>query len=121
MTENNIFRIRPRKNDSCVIRQKFGRHTYRHSFRNFKAELLRQIEELVTRKQGEASRWLNSRQVRRLLNISHGTLQNLRNNATIPYVKIGGVIRYDREDIDRIMLASKRTKRIYPDQKKTRT
>jgi hypothetical protein len=50
-----------------------------------------------------AKRWLKSVEVRKLLNISLGTLQTLRNNGKLPYAKIGGLIYYDAHEIDRIL------------------
>jgi predicted site-specific integrase-resolvase len=50
-----------------------------------------------------AKKWLKSYEVRELLNISPGTLQNLRINGTLPYTKIGGVMFYDYEDIKKIL------------------
>lgn len=44
------------------------------------------------------------RDVRKLLNISQGTMQNLRVNDTLPFTKIGGMIYYDAENIRRIKL-----------------
>lgn len=37
-----------------------------------------------------------------MLGISHGTLQTLRNNGSIPFSKIGGVIFYSREELNKI-------------------
>ena len=48
-------------------------------------------------------KWLKSTEVRKLLGISPGTLQNLRINGTLPYSKIGGVIYYDHEEIQNIL------------------
>ena len=50
-----------------------------------------------------AKRWLKSLEVRKLLNISLGTLQTLRNNGRLPFTKIGGLIYYDVQEIDRIL------------------
>jgi len=50
-----------------------------------------------------AKRWLKSVEVRKLLNISLGTLQTLRNNGKLPYSKIGGLIYYDAHEIDRVL------------------
>jgi Helix-turn-helix domain len=50
-----------------------------------------------------AKRWLKSHEVRKLLNISAGTLQTLRNNQKIPFSKMGGLIYYDATEIDRIL------------------
>jgi hypothetical protein len=38
-----------------------------------------------------------------MLGISPGTLQTLRINGTIPYTKVGGIIFYDKKDIQKIM------------------
>ncbi|SHM81911.1 hypothetical protein SAMN05444387_3286 [Flavobacterium pectinovorum] len=61
----------------------------------FKKELLEEIRsyQQYPRKKGEETRvWLKSYEVRKLLSISAGTLQNLRVNGTLPYNKIGGLI-----------------------------
>ncbi|NGM90830.1 helix-turn-helix domain-containing protein, partial [Parapusillimonas sp. SGNA-6] len=44
-----------------------------------------------------------SAEVRRLLGISPGTLQNLRAGGTLPYRKLGGSMYYRREDIRKMM------------------
>jgi len=53
--------------------------------------------------QGEVKKWLKSVEVRKLLNISPGTLQNLRINGTLRYTKIGGIMYYKLEDIKKIL------------------
>jgi hypothetical protein len=53
--------------------------------------------------EGEVKKWLKSVEVRKLLNISPGTLQNLRINGTLHYTKIGGIMYYKLEDINKIM------------------
>ncbi|MFI5137989.1 helix-turn-helix domain-containing protein [Mucilaginibacter sp.] len=53
--------------------------------------------------QGEVKKWLKSVEVRKLLNISPGTLQNLRINGTLRYTKIGGIMYYKLEDINKIL------------------
>ena len=42
-----------------------------------------------------------------LLQISPGTLQNLRANGVLPFHKVGGIIFYDAEDIQKVMDSSK--------------
>ena len=81
---------------------------------NFKEELFQKLdtisEELLQskpRKENEKI-WLKSHNVQRMLNISPGTLQNLRINGTIPYSKVGGVIFYEKEDILKVMEENKR-------------
>jgi isocitrate dehydrogenase kinase/phosphatase len=41
--------------------------------------------------------------------VSPGTLQNLRVNGTLPFTKIGGVIFYDYDDIQRMLEENKRS------------
>jgi len=53
-------------------------------------------------------RWLKSYEVKKLLNISGGTLQTLRNNGKLPYTRIGGLIYYDASEIEQILAKSKR-------------
>ncbi len=42
-------------------------------------------------------------EVRQLLKISTGTLQNLRLNGTLPYTKVGGIIFYNAKAIDALL------------------
>lgn len=74
----------------------------------FKQQLITDIAKLL---RGQATvpekKWMKSLEVRKLLNISRGTLQNLRVNGTLPYTRIGGVIYYDYEDIQNMIAAHK--------------
>ena len=42
-----------------------------------------------------------------MLNISTGTLHNLRVNGTLPFTKVGNILLYDQEDIVQILEANK--------------
>jgi hypothetical protein len=66
----------------------------------FKVDLISEIEKLL-RQNGiqPVKKWLKSKEVRKLLNISPGTLQTLRVNGTLTYSKIGGVIFYEYDEI----------------------
>ena len=76
---------------------------------NFKQELLIEIEKIVSQKQTTSGRkWLKSHQIMRMLTLSPGTLAHLRVNGTLPYTKIGGVIFYDYEDLEKMLAAHKR-------------
>lgn len=73
---------------------------------NFKDEIIREIRgnRYLKGKQGEQPReWLKSYEVRKLLGISAGTLQNLRLNGSLPYTKIGGLMYYKYGDIQKLM------------------
>ena len=75
---------------------------------DFKAELLDEIGKLLNQFNAEPSKkWLKSPEVRKLLGISPGTLQNLRVNGSLPYTKIGGVLFYDFDDIRKMLQANR--------------
>ena len=74
----------------------------------FKKELLQEMKSLFKgNSSGQAKKWLKSTEVRKLLGISPGTLQNLRINGTLPYTKMGGVIYYDHDEIQRILVSNR--------------
>lgn len=71
---------------------------------DFKRELLQELKSLFpSHNSGNEKKWLKSKEVRNMLGISPGTLQTLRINGTIPYSKMGGVIYYDNDEIQRIL------------------
>lgn len=75
-----------------------------------KVELIDEIKKLLEPRAATNQRkWLKSHEVRRILTVSPGTLQNLRVNGTLPFVKIGGVIFYDYEDIQKMLEKHKNT------------
>jgi hypothetical protein len=76
---------------------------------NFKRELIEEIKKLLGERTGTTPvrKWLKSHEVRRLLTISPGTLQHLRVNGTLPFTKIGGVIFYDYEDVQKMLQENK--------------
>lgn len=78
----------------------------RGDLEKFKKELLEEIRKHnphPRRQVQEPRAWLKSFEVRKLLGISAGTLQNLRVNGTLPYTKIGGLMYYKYEDIQKLM------------------
>ncbi|GGG49514.1 helix-turn-helix domain-containing protein [Bizionia arctica] len=72
--------------------------------REFKLELLDDLKAIMNHNSGfTPKKWLKSPEVRDFLSISPGTLQNLRINGILPYTKVGGVIYYDYEEIQKVM------------------
>lgn len=71
----------------------------------FKVELFEELRKLdPSQHQDIATKeWLKSCEVRKLLGISPGTLQNLRVNGTLPYTKIGSLMYYWYEDIRKLL------------------
>ena len=77
--------------------------------REFKMELFKEIHQIfaIVKTKNRSSNWVKSSQVMRILRISHGTLQALRNNKIIPYYQVGGLIFYDLEEINKILSDSR--------------
>ncbi len=73
--------------------------------RDFKMELLEDIKNLLSKQsKWNLKRYLKSSEVMESLQISPGTLQNLRINGTLAYSKVGGIIYYDVEEIQKLMI-----------------
>ena len=70
-------------------------------------EILQAISKLSDMKGLTNQKWLKSPEVRKMLDISHGSLQTLRINGTLPYTKLGGSLYYDIEDIQKVMEQNK--------------
>jgi len=77
----------------------------KEDFEQFKNELFAELKKLGISQAIEQPKkqWLKSADVRKLLNISPGTLQNLRINGTISFTKIGSLIYYKYEDIIKLL------------------
>lgn len=75
----------------------------REDLNEFRILLLNDLKEIFKSEPQQTKQWLKSKEVRKLLNISPGTLQTLRINKTLSYTKIGGIIYYAQKDIDKIL------------------
>jgi hypothetical protein len=69
----------------------------------FRRSLIKDIIEIVDTKIQPTDKWLKSYEVRKLLNISQGTLQSLRDNKKIEYTKIGNIFLYNNKDIIKML------------------
>jgi len=81
----------------------------KEDLKEFKSDLLNEIKAIVKPGDGQSRKWLKSAEVRKLLKISPGTLQNLRINGTLRYTKVGSIIYYKQEDIDKVLEGNLRT------------
>ena len=71
---------------------------------NFKQDLFNEIKNLLKgTSTAQTKKWLKSSEVKKLLGISTGTLQNLRVNGTLTFSKVGGIIFYDYADIVKLI------------------
>lgn len=76
---------------------------------NLKTELLAAIQVmLIKHNQSASKKWLKTYEVKKLLGISSGTLQTLRKSGTIPFSKIGGIIYYDFDEINKAIDSKKK-------------
>lgn len=81
--------------------------------REFKIELFYELKKLLDERHGQpAKKWLKSYEVRKMLGISPGTLQNMRINGTIPFTKMGGILYYDALEIQKILESNKQKDRF---------
>jgi hypothetical protein len=74
----------------------------------FRLKLLEDIKTLMGGQPVEQKKWLRSVEVRKLLNISPGTLQNLRINGTLANTKVGRIHYYKYEDIQKLLEGPKK-------------
>ncbi len=76
----------------------------KEDLREFESRLLAEIKKLVQLDgQGASKKWLKCNEVRKLLKISPGTLQNLRLNGTLRFTRIGSLIYYKLDDINKLL------------------
>lgn len=78
----------------------------REDLQQFRLQLLKELREVFSQPKHSAKKWLKSSEVRKLLGISAGTLQTLRTSGHLPYTKLGSLMFYRQEDIDRILEAN---------------
>jgi hypothetical protein len=71
----------------------------------FKEDLLLSLTRLLRDNAAKTpKKWLKSHEVKSMLNISHGTLFAMRVNGTIPFTKIGNIIYYDYDEINKVLI-----------------
>jgi hypothetical protein len=70
----------------------------------FKDLLLSELKSILKDQVGgKSKKWLKALEVRKVLNISHGKLQRLRDNGKIPFTMLGKVTYYDADKIEELM------------------
>ena len=75
----------------------------------FKTDLVAELKAILKITAEPPKKWLKSEEVKKLLKVSPGTLQTLRINGTLQYTKIGKIIYYDFEHIQKTMEQNMRT------------
>lgn len=74
--------------------------------KTLKQEIITELK-IILGNQIVQKKWMKSVDVKELLNISSGTLQNLRVNGTLPYTSMGKTIYYEYNDVERILTQNK--------------
>lgn len=70
----------------------------------FRIALLKELSKLIASQQSlPPKRWLKSHEVQKLLKISPGTLQHLRDSGQMKFSKVGGIIFYDVGDVEEMI------------------
>jgi hypothetical protein len=75
----------------------------KEDLQEFKKELLQEIKATLEQGPAKPKKWLRSPAVREILQVSPGTLQTLRINGTLKYSKIGGIVFYDYDHIQKLL------------------
>ncbi|WP_426330071.1 helix-turn-helix domain-containing protein [Pedobacter sp. R-06] len=70
---------------------------------NFGTLLLEEIKKIVAIEEPVKKKFLKGYEVRKVLGVSQGTLQNLRLNGTLPYSKIGSIYYYNAKIVENLM------------------
>jgi len=83
----------------------------REDLQHFRTQLVNELKEVLQQSSQTTKQWLKSSEVRKMLGISHRTLQNLRINRSLPYTKLGGIMFYKYADIERILEAGLTSKK----------
>jgi len=80
----------------------------KEDLRHFRMLLINDIGKLLEEKTGEGKapqedmEWLRSKAIRRIMDISPGTLQNLRITGKIRFKKVMGSYYYNRSDVSKL-------------------
>lgn len=75
----------------------------KEELQKFRSELIQEIKQTLKSEEATTKQWLRSSEVRELLKISSGTLQNLRIKGILRYEKIGGIFYYAHADIVQLL------------------
>lgn len=75
----------------------------REDLHAFKNDLLMDIRKILTEHSSTSKKWLRTKEMLKLLQISPGTLQNYRINGTLKFSRVGTTIYYSLVDIEELL------------------
>lgn len=80
----------------------------KHEHKTYWENYFQNIKESSVSIKNKDDEWISSGQVRKMLQISAGTLSTLRKNGIVPYTIIGGTLRYKKTDIEKVLQENKK-------------
>ena len=69
----------------------------------FKIEVLADLRKIIQEVPEKPKEWMKSAELKKLLKVSHGTLQNLRISGQLKFSKIGGTYYYRYNDLLKLL------------------
>ncbi len=75
----------------------------KEDLQTFRLQLINDLKALLLSKPDAKKEWLRSGEVRKLLKISPGTLQNLRITGKLKSSKVGGINFYRYSEIEKLL------------------
>jgi hypothetical protein len=82
----------------------------KEDLQEFGEQLVNQIISIIGKAKQEPKKYIKTYQVKNLLKISSNTLQGLRDNGTIPFTKVGGILYYKHEDVMKVLEGGAKSK-----------
>jgi len=73
----------------------------------WKNELVQEVKDLIKGEIPQPKKWVKSNEAREMLGCSPGTLQNLRQNGTLEFSKVGGTLYYSMDSINENLESNK--------------
>ncbi|GAA4906343.1 helix-turn-helix domain-containing protein [Mucilaginibacter defluvii] len=81
----------------------------REDLQKFKNDLLDELRAIIMHDQTpDIKKWLKTKEVRKLLQMSAGKLHSLRVSGALKFTRIGGLLYYDKSDIERLFNKNKK-------------
>ena len=99
----NTIVLEYKSNEICIKNIMAVDIITKEDLKEFKIELLEDLQKILNSSKTMEKKWLKSNEVRKILKISSGTLQTLRINGTLQYSKVGGTIYYNYQDIEKML------------------
>ena len=90
-----------------------GKGLTHEDLQQFRMQLIEELKVHLKQPEPVKKEWLKSAdaEVRKMLGVSHGTLQNLRINGSLPCSKVGGIIFYKYDHLVKLLEGSRKSEK----------